>query len=859
MVVDDEESYIGTSVRSLPPSTPLLHALALAALVLSLRAETVLTGRVTNDNNAPVAGARVILTSANGQSRETVSDQAGAFSCPVDDAAEYRLSAERPGYFRLNNIRAVGREIHVVLTPIREVYESIDVSAPAQTVGLDTTTSPRTVSGAEMLAIPFPASNNLKNALRIMPGVVQDAKAGIHVNGSAEEQVLFTLNGFTLNDPLTGRLESRVGVEAVQTVEISDGRLSAEFGRGAAGVVAINTRPGDDAVRYTATNFFPGIETSNGAYIGNWSPRVGFSGPIRRGRAWFSDTASIQYTQQVLTDLPGGNARLSAWRFNNLLHTQVNLTPSQILHTGFLFNGWWAPNTGLNALTPLETTVDRRSRQWFFHTRHQAYLRGGALVETGYAANRTFGRENPQGDAPMVVTPDGFSGNASLDASRRGGRDQWLATIVWPEFSAGGAHQVKAGLDVSRVFFEQRAHRNPLEYYSQGRLASAVAFSGPAALSQSNLGVSLFAQDAWKWRQGVLLEIGVRFERDSLVGTRNLSPRAGLAWTPRRLPRTVFRGGYAVVYEEANLRLFTRPLDQYAVTTYFPKDGAPPRDPAAMVFTIGDDPLSTPRARNWSAAVQHGLTANADLQVRYFGRRGGHGFMYVNRLASGEPPPPAIAQQFPVSRFDAIYALGNQRRDAYDSLEVSARQTLRRQYGWMASYTRSRAASNAVLEIDIADPIRLLANVGPMPWDSPHRFVGWAYLPLPWKNWAVAGMVEARTGFPYSVQNAGFTVDQMNTRRFPFFFEWNQHLERRFVFRAHRWEFRAGFNNLTNRDNPNVVNANAESRNFLPLLRRSTASLQLPHPLARPRRSEAIAVSRENASKFLPHRPIRIL
>jgi hypothetical protein len=579
-------------------------------------------------------------------------------------------------------------------------------------------------------------------------------------------------------------------------------------------VVAVTTRAGDDAVRYTATNFFPGIETSNGAFIGNWSPRVGISGPIRRGRAWYSETASIQYNQQVLTDLPDGTARLSAWRFNNLFHTQVNLTPSQILHAGFLFNGWWAPNTGLNALTPLETTIDRRSRQWFFHARHQAYLPSRALVEFGYAANRTYNREAPQGHAPMIVTPDGFSGNASLDATRQGGRDQWLATIVWPEFSAAGAHQVKAGIDVSRVVFEQHAHRNPLEYHLQGRLSSVVAFAGPADFSRSNLATSLFVQDTWKWKQGVLLETGARVERDRLIGTVSLSPRVGLAWTPRRLPRTVLRGGYAVVYEEANLRLFTRPLDQYAVTTYYSPTG-PPRDPAAMVFTMGDDPLSTPRARNWNAGIQHGVTANADLQVRYFGRRGGRGFTYVNRLAPGQPPPDAIAQQFAVSRFDAIYALGNDRRDAYDSLEVSARQTFRRQYGWMASYTRSRAASNAVLDIEIADPIRVLANIGPMPWDSPHRFVGWAYLPLPWKNWAVAGMVEARTGFPYSVQNAGFTVDQMNTRRFPFFFEWNQHLERRFVFRAHRWEFRAGFNNLTNHYNPNVVNANAESRNFL--------------------------------------------
>jgi hypothetical protein len=225
----------------------------------------------------------------------------------------------------------------------------------------------------------------------------------------------------------------------------------------------------------------------------------------------------------------------------------------------------------------------------------------------------------------------------------------------------------------------------------------------------------------------------------------------------------------------------------------------------ATVFTAPTRGLSVPRAHNWSAGVQHGLVAHVDLQVRYIGRRSGQGFLFRNQLAPGQADP----------GFDAIYRLGNDRRDRYDSLEVSGRQTLRGQYGWMASYTRSRAASNAALDIEIADPVRYLATAGPMPWDSPHRFVGWAYLPLFRKGWAAAGMVEGRSGFPYSVVNAAYSVGEANTRRFPFFFEWNQHIERRFVFRKHRWEFRAGLNNVTNHRNANVVNANAESTNFL--------------------------------------------
>lgn len=102
-----------------------------------------------------------------------------------------------------------------------------------------------------------------------------------------------------------------------------------------------------------------------------------------------------------------------------------------------------------------------------------------------------------------------------------------------------------------------------------------------------------------------------------------------------------------------------------------------------------------------------------------------------------------------------------------------------------------------------------------MPWDAPHRFLGWAYLPLFWKDYAIASMVETRSGFPYSVQNAVGLVQAVNAYRFPTFFEMNLHGERRFAFRGHRWEFRAGMNNLTNHRNPNVVNGNVESRNYM--------------------------------------------
>ena len=57
--------------------------------------------------------------------------------------------------------------------------------------------------------------------------------------------------------------------------------------------------------------------------------------------------------------------------------------------------------------------------------------------------------------------------------------------------------------------------------------------------------------------------------------------------------------------------------------------------------------------------------------------------------------PADLAPRFGAPPFDAVYELGNLRRDSYDAMAVAVRQAFHKQYEWMASYTRSRAFSTA--------------------------------------------------------------------------------------------------------------------------------------------------------------------
>lgn len=771
------------------------------------------SGTVVDENNAPVVGATVAASPAKAglSARHTVTDLKGAFHVQLPEAGNYSVEVDCEGYFRLaKKLELPGPQTTLVLNHARELYQALEVPAQLAAVDLDRTTREKRVSDLMIVAIPYPSTNSLRNAMRLVPGVSQDNKGGLHLDGGAEDQVLYTLDGFNVADPLTGRFESRMTVEAVRSIEVSSGRFSPEFGKGSAGAVAVKTVMGDDKFRYGATNFVPGVENHKGIGIGNWTPRLTFTGPLRRGRAWFSSSVDAQYDRNIVEELPKGQDTTTSLRGSATFRGQVNLTPGNILFTGLLMNAGNSPRTGLSILNPMETTTDRRSRQWFFHLKDQAYVGHNALVEMGYAANRTFGREIPQGRKFLNMTTEGWSGNSFIDATRRASRDQLLINAFLPP---AGTHRIKVGADLDRLWYWQDVRRTGYDAYgAAGQLTRRVRFAGTGRFSRRDYEAAAYAQDSWKVRPNLVFDLGARFDRDWLISSHAVSPRLGMAWSPSGSSSLRISGGFGVIYDAVSLRLFTRPLDQYTLTTYY-WQGQPVRGPAMATYYIDpDSPLRTPRYHNVTLGVERRLPGNFLARVDWLRKRGYDGFTY----AGAPHTPPAIRAAFPDGLFDVVYQLANKRRDVVDSASITVRKSFRRQYEWMACYTRSRALSNAVVDVNIDDPLIVSSNVGPMPWDAPNRLQSWGYLPTPFKKWSVAYLLEWRNGYPFSIQDdSGAIQGDLNSWRFPAYFEADIHLERKLSLKGHFWAFRFGCNNVIGRRNPTVVNANTASPNFL--------------------------------------------
>jgi hypothetical protein len=791
--------------------------------IAPLSAATVaLHGRVVDQNEAPVRDARVTARPAAvlATSWEALTDPTGAFTLTLPEPGDFLVSVEREGFYALKD-----RPVHVedteeltfAINTVREVFQSENVNAETSPVDVAQTQSQERLSGTELNDMPFANSHNLLNSLTLIPGVVQENTGILHVNGSSEDQVLYLLNGFNITNPISGQFQTLLAVEGIRSVDLSSGRTSPEYGKGTAGVLGISAENGTDAFHYTATDFLPGLSIQQGLHLGNWYPRVGISGPIVRGRAWYSDTFDSQYNETVITGLPKGQNTRSGWAGSNLLHTQVNLTPSNILFADFLVNVDNEGRIGLGPLNPVSTTSTVDTREYFASIKDQQYFGHGVLVEFGYAHNYFSVVQTPQGQNLYILAPGGNSGNYFVDATQAASRDQGLVHVYLPKFHFAGTHQLEAGADADWLNYNADFHRTGYQVFGlSGQPISETLFPAPASFGVSDTEASSFLLDTWRVSKQLQFTLGIRQDWDQKLSDVAWSPRLAFSWSPFASGRTRIAGGYSITHDAVTMGMLGSPLDQTAVTTQYNAEGMPAGPPTPTTFTIPNSGLVLPRAGNWTLDVDHQLSAHVYITAKYLRRRGTDGFAFINTLAPDAPP-----SLLPLPNADAagIYQLSNLRRDNFDSVTISVRQTLSGQYEWMASYTRSRALSNAVLDPNTTQPLQVLPNLVPMPWDAPNRVLAWGYLPLPWKNWAISALADLRTGFPFSARQAnGLIVGDVDSYRYPLNFNLNIAIERMLTFHGYRFALRGGMDNVTNQANPTSVNNVVGDPQFLQFL-----------------------------------------
>ncbi len=765
-----------------------------------------LRGRVEDENGVPLADAQVRLEPPEGRAQLATTDSAGRFQLAISAPGTYRISVNRPGFFRLDRhaleLVAGDNELSLVLHHETEVHTEVEVTSSAHAIDTQDASHRETLVAREILDLPVRSTHDLLQSLSAMPGVVRDTAAASHIAGARTGETMILLDGFEIGDPATGALTSRVNVDSVRGVEVASARYGAEYAHAGAGVLGLDTAVGDDHWRFGATNFIPGVNLEQGVHFGNWYPRVTLSGPLIKGRAWFSESASLQHTFQLIRGLPPGQNTTTQWLGDNLLRVQFNRSPRHILQGSFLYNQSSQDNLGLTLFSPLSTTTDRTAHRYFFSLKDQ-FWRGKTLWEIGLAGDLGPSHSAPQAVGTYVVTPSGTSGSFFQDTQQQARRWQLVGGAASPSREWHGAHDLSAGFNLASVSFNQVALRSAIDTLRQdGTRYDRTTFSGPAAFHLSDTQLGAFAQDAWQIAPRLRVQLGVRTDWDRLFQHALLEPRLSASFLPLGSDRLKLSAGWGLQYQPPDLTSLGQARDQQRIDTFFDSAGLTPvAGPLVTRFALPATGLRPPQFETASAEWQQRFGSRTLAGIQFINRRERDGLAYEN-LFSGQ--------------LGTLFLLQNNREDHYRSIEFSVRHTFGERTEIFADYIRSVARSNEVLDPTLGLLFFSAQAPGRLAWDAPNRVLSWGWTPAPFWHLFFSYFFEYRTGFPFSVvDQEQQLVGPPNRMRFPAYLNLNLGVEKRFRFHRHEWAVRLAAINLTGHSNPDSVINNVDAPGFL--------------------------------------------
>jgi len=797
----------------------LTLALVWTAAAQSIPAPTI---AVTDENGVAVPSARVFLQLPSLPAVRCETNFSGRCSFPGLAPGQYQLRVEKEGFYA--TVQPVvqiapNSTIEVAMSHQQEVREVVDVHESPPAIDPAQIAAQETISGLDVINLVYPGTHDFRNVLNFIPGVVQDQSGQPHIAGAQTYQTVTLLDGFNITQPANGLLLIRVSTDAFRSIQVEPSREPAEAGKGSGGLLSLNTGIGDDHFRFAATDFLPSLQNKHGWRFDQFLPRFTFSGPVEKGKIWFYNAFDGEYDNLVYTALPVNADNDRIWRLGNLTKIQTNITSRNIFTGSFLANYLHDQYAFLSPQSPQRSNPKNVETAYVGSAKDQHYFAGGQLLEAGLAFAEYSAELNPYGSLPYFLNPITAGGSYYLDDDTHAHRWQAISNLFLPPRQWRGRHDFKVGIDLDRISYDAHFFRRPISFLSGNNTLTSpdLCFTAPQAgkfpctrystfspaprHEQYNTEISAYAEDRWLLTDRLLVAPGIRLDWDEIVRHAVLSPRLAGTYILDSSGNTKLSAGIGLVYDTTPIFLIARPYAGTRQDIFYsiPNPNCTANcvtttGPLTTSFTVNSNTVQAPRFLNWSLALEKKLPAAIYLKAEFLDRRGTDGFVYdtLNNATGGD------------------YFLQNTREDRYHALQISLRHNFREAYMLMGSYTRSSAHSNQALDFNVDSPILSPQQPGPYPWDTPNRFLSWGYFPL-FKlpiihQLEVAYSVEARTGFPYNLlTDQQQLIGPPSAQRFPDYFSLNLQLEKRFHLFGYYLALRGGFDNITGRCNPFVV------------------------------------------------------
>lgn len=593
-----------------------------------------ISGTAVDDSGAALPGVTVTgKNAATGVTRVAVTDARGHFDLPLLQPGVYSVTGELEGFrpAALSKVTVnLSTDVAVTLKMQVGVAETVTVTAAAPLVETTRSEVTAVVNEKYIQNLPVNGRNFIDFALTT-PGVVKDVRQGdisfagqrgtlnsLVIDGANNDNTFF---GQALGRTGSGRAPYQFSQDAVKEFVVNSNAYSAEFGRAGGAVINVITKSGTNDFHGTGFYFVRDRGLNANDYINelNHRPKSAYrfdqygaslGGPIVADKHFFFvnyDAQRNSIPNLVVLGVPSAGYPTDAT-------TQAGLAKLQALAESYSRNqdqDVYLVKTD-HELPANNHFAFRFNRQDFVG---RNFENGGLTNALEHTGNSNVLTDTYSGVLTTAVTNSLFNegrfqyakdsepGLANSNMPEATVRQSGVTVLTigrnffsprettikrWQLADTGtfiaGKHTFKGGFDYSKDdilnffpgnFSGSYTFNSIADYYNAKPASFVQAFAGPGTTGPTThpdiAETGLFVQDEWRLNSSMTLNMGLRYDLQSIKqpsvqnpdaqllaagidtsripeDTNNIAPRLGFAWTPGSDNRTVVRAGYGIFY-----------------------------------------------------------------------------------------------------------------------------------------------------------------------------------------------------------------------------------------------------------------------------------------------------------------------